>query len=97
MYSKWKDTVAVRLPSIGPHVSFPQLLNEAFGVYNRIYHVNIRFPAGAGKGVPLSTTASIRVVGPTLPPVHGAPRETSLEIRRPGRDINHLPPSSAES
>jgi hypothetical protein len=44
----------------------------------------------------LSTTASRPVLGPTQPPIQWVPGVLSLGVKRPGRETDHLPPSSAE-
>jgi hypothetical protein len=46
-----------------------------------------RFPAGA-----VSRTA----LGPTQPPIQREPGALSLGVKRPGREADHSPPSSAE-
>jgi hypothetical protein len=42
------------------------------------------------------TTASRPALGPTQPPIHWIPEALSLGVKRPGREVNHSPPSSAE-
>jgi hypothetical protein len=42
------------------------------------------------------TTASRPDLGPTQPPIERVPRALSLWIKRPGREAEHSPPSSAE-
>jgi hypothetical protein len=54
----------------------------------------IRFPAGAGNF--LFTTASRTALGPTQPPIQFVPGALSLEVKRPGREADRTPPSSAE-
>jgi hypothetical protein len=41
-------------------------------------------------------TASREALGPTLPPIQWVRGALSQEIRRPGRETDHSPPSSAE-
>jgi hypothetical protein len=41
-------------------------------------------------------TSSRPVLGPTQPPIQWVSGALSPEIKRPGREINHSPPSSAE-
>jgi len=41
-------------------------------------------------------TASRTALGPTQPPVLWAPVALSLGAKRPGREANHSPPSSAK-
>jgi hypothetical protein len=41
------------------------------------------------------TTASGPALGPAKPPIQWVPRALSLGVKRPGREANHSPPSSA--
>jgi hypothetical protein len=54
----------------------------------------VRFPAGTGNF--LFTTVSRTAVGPTQPPIQWVPGVLSLEVKWPGREADHSPPSSAE-
>jgi hypothetical protein len=54
----------------------------------------VRFPAGAG--IFLFTTASRMALGSTQPPIQWVPGALSLEVKRPGHEADHSPPSSAE-
>jgi hypothetical protein len=54
----------------------------------------VRFPAVAGNI--FLTTASRTALGPTQPPIQWFSEVLSLEVKRPGRETYHLPPSSAE-
>jgi hypothetical protein len=47
-------------------------------------------------GIFLFTTASRTALGPTQPPIQWVPGALSLEVKRQGREADHLPPSSAE-
>jgi hypothetical protein len=47
-------------------------------------------------GIFLFTTASRTALGPTQPPIQWVPRALSLGVKRPGREADHLPPSSVE-
>jgi hypothetical protein len=49
-----------------------------------------------GVGIYLFTTASRPALGPTQPPIHWVPEVLSLRLKRPGREADHLLPSSAE-
>jgi hypothetical protein len=40
--------------------------------------------------------ASRPALEPTQPPIQWVPGAPSLGVKRPGRDIDHLPPSNAE-
>jgi hypothetical protein len=54
----------------------------------------VRFPAGAGNF--LFTTASRTALGPTQPPIPWVPAALSLGVKRPEREADRSPPSSAE-
>jgi hypothetical protein len=54
----------------------------------------VRFPEGLG--IFLFTTASRTALGPTQPPIQWVPGALSLVLKRPGREADHSPPSSAE-
>jgi hypothetical protein len=54
----------------------------------------VLFPAGLG--IFLFTTASRMFLGPTQPPIQWVPGALSLVVKRPGREADHSPPSSAE-
>jgi hypothetical protein len=47
-------------------------------------------------GIFLFSTASRLALGPTEPPIQRVPGAISLGIKRPGRESDHSPPSSAE-
>jgi hypothetical protein len=42
------------------------------------------------------TTVSRTALGPTQPPMQWVPGALSLEVKRPGREADYSPPSSAE-
>jgi hypothetical protein len=44
----------------------------------------------------LFTTLSRTVMGPNQPPIQCVPGSLSLEVKQPGREADHSPPSSAE-
>jgi hypothetical protein len=54
----------------------------------------VRFPAGARNF--LFTTASRTALEPTQFPIQWVPEALSLGVKRPGREADHSPPSSAE-
>jgi hypothetical protein len=56
----------------------------------------LEFDSRRGLGIFLFTTASRTALGPTQPPIQWIPRALSLGIKRPGREADHSPPSSAE-
>jgi hypothetical protein len=66
-------------------------LNSVFGIALG-YGLDDR----GGLGIFLFTTASRKVLRPTQPPIQWAPGVLSLGVKRPGREANHSPPSSAE-
>jgi hypothetical protein len=49
-----------------------------------------------GLGIFFFTTASRTVLGPTQSPIQWVPGALSLEVKRPVREADHSPPSSAE-
>jgi hypothetical protein len=49
-----------------------------------------------GLGIFLFTTASRTALVPTQPPIQWVPGSLSLGLKRPGREADHSPPSSAE-
>jgi hypothetical protein len=53
----------------------------------------VRFPAGLG--IFLFTMSKTALV-PTQPPIQLVPGALSLGVKRPGREADHSPPSSAE-
>jgi hypothetical protein len=54
------------------------------------------FDSRQGLGIFLFITASRPALGPTQTPIQWAPGVLSLGVKRPGREANHSPPSSAE-
>jgi len=44
----------------------------------------------------LFTAVSITALGPTQPPIQWVPGSLPLGVKRPGRQADHSPPSSAE-
>jgi hypothetical protein len=55
----------------------------------------VRF-SGVGLGIFLFTTASRTALGPTQPPIQWVLEALSLGVKRPGRETDHSPPSTAE-
>jgi hypothetical protein len=49
----------------------------------------------AGLGISLFTTASRTALGPTQPPIQWVTGALSLGVKRPGREADQSPPSSA--
>jgi hypothetical protein len=54
------------------------------------------FDSRRGLGIFLFTTAFRTALGPTQPPIQWIPGAFSLGVKRPGREADHSPPSSAE-
>jgi hypothetical protein len=54
------------------------------------------FDCRRGLGVFLFTTTSRTALEPNQPPTHWVPRVLSPGVKRPGREADHSPPSSAE-
>jgi hypothetical protein len=54
----------------------------------------VQFPVGLG--IFPFTTASRTALGPTHSPIQWVPGALSLWVKQPGREADHLPPSSAE-
>jgi hypothetical protein len=58
--------------------------------------VVLGFDSRRGLGIFLFTTASRTVLRLTQPPIQWIPGALSLGVKRPGREADHAPPSSAE-
>jgi hypothetical protein len=54
------------------------------------------FDSRRGLGIFLFTTVSRTALGPTQLPIRWVPGALSLGVKRPGREADHSPPSSAE-
>jgi hypothetical protein len=54
------------------------------------------FDSRRGLRISLFTTASRTALGPTQPPIQWVPGALSLGVKRPRREADHSPPSSAE-
>jgi hypothetical protein len=54
------------------------------------------FDSRLGLGILLFTTTSRTALGPTKPPIQWVPGVPSLGVKRPGREADHSPPSSAQ-
>jgi hypothetical protein len=53
----------------------------------------VRFPAGAGNFSLHPPPPSITALGPTPPPIQWVPGALSLDVKWPGREADHSPPS----
>jgi hypothetical protein len=49
-----------------------------------------------GINIVFTLNCTRQYLGPIQPPIQCVPRTLSLEVRRPGREADHLPPSSAD-
>jgi hypothetical protein len=56
----------------------------------------LEFNSRRGLETFLFATASRTALGPTQPPIQWVPGDLSLGVKRPGREADHSPPSSAE-
>jgi hypothetical protein len=54
------------------------------------------FDSPRGLGIFLFSTASKTALGPTQPPIQWVGGALTLGVKRPGREADHPPPSSAE-
>jgi hypothetical protein len=97
---QWTHIVKVRF--VRPQGSSPKRLIEFRLIwYGRgialAYAPNDRgFESWQGLGIFLFTTASRPALGSTQPPIQWVPRAFSVGAKRPGREADHSPPSSAE-
>jgi hypothetical protein len=89
--SAHKEDSGLRLISDTPRSPFTQEQNRNISRSNP-RHVDSR----RGLGIFLFTTASGTPLGPTQPPTQWVLKAVSLGIKRPAREVDHLPPSSAE-
>jgi hypothetical protein len=58
--------------------------------------IYLHIPYTLEAGIFPFTAASRPALGPTQPPIQWVPRALSLGVKRPGREADHSPPSSAE-
>jgi hypothetical protein len=68
------------------------LFNYAYGLTIGV----LGFDSRRGPGIFLFTTAPRTALGPTQPPIQWVPGTISLGVKRPGREADHSPLSSAE-
>jgi hypothetical protein len=62
-----------------------------------VYGLDYReFDSRRGMGIYLFTTASSPALGPTQPPIQWVTGDLSPAVKRPEREADHSPPSSAE-
>jgi hypothetical protein len=72
--------------------SYTYTLTLGYGLDDR--GSRVRFPAGLG--IFLFITVSRTALGPTQPPIQCVSGALSLGVKRPGREADHSPPSSAD-
>jgi hypothetical protein len=70
--------------------------NVIFGLFSLSYKDDRGFESRQELGIFLFTTASRPALGSTQPPIQGVPGDLSLGLKRPGREADHSPPSSAK-
>jgi hypothetical protein len=56
----------------------------------------VGFESRQGLGIFIFTTESRPNMEPTQPPIQRVPGALSLGVKRPGREADHSPPSTAE-
>jgi hypothetical protein len=61
-----------------------------------LIHVNLLNDSWRGPGIFFFSTASRTALAPTQPPIQWVRGALSLGVKRPGREADHSPPSSAE-
>jgi hypothetical protein len=89
--------VGVKNGAVGIIVRFMFCCDSSVGIalsYGLDYlGSRVRFPAGLGIFLYTTTTRTAR--GPIQHPIQWVPGALSLGVKRPGREIDHSPPSSA--
>jgi hypothetical protein len=75
---------------------YKQWLHSSVRTVTRLRDGRPGFDSRYGQGVFLFTTASKTTLEPTQPPIQWLPGALSPRIKRPGREVNHTPPPSAE-
>jgi hypothetical protein len=70
--------------------------DSSVSIVSRLRAGRLGFESRQGLGIFLFATASRTALGPTHPPVQWVPAALSLGVKRPGREADHSPPSSAE-
>jgi hypothetical protein len=95
-------------PCFRPFYAHDRVLTYFYLLYYR-FHLNILIGKISFIGIPSSLrvlyntlgiflfiTASRIALGPTQPPIQWVPGALPLGVKRPGREADHSPPSSAE-
>jgi hypothetical protein len=91
IYNRFSHENSYSFPFSGSHDS-SVLLSWATGWTIGV----LGFDSRRGMGIFLFTTESRTALGPTQLPIQWVPGALSLEVKRPGREADHWPPSSAE-
>jgi hypothetical protein len=73
-----------------------EIIISAFLCTCFFFFIGNRYDSRRGLGIFLFTTASRTALGPTQPPMQWVPGALSLGVKRPGREADHSPLSSAE-
>jgi hypothetical protein len=75
-----------------------QVLNTSCGTDRWLVFVKYgrQFSAGAMMALLIIVTVSRPALGPTIPPMQWVPEVLTPGLKRPGRETDHSPPSSAE-
>jgi hypothetical protein len=82
------------MSSVSAMKSCDSLVGRAMGYGLADRGFRVRFPAGFGFF--FFTTVSRTALGATQPPIQWVPGALFLGVKRPGREADHSPPSSAE-
>jgi len=88
-----RNIMTVRWRRLMGIFAIPTLYHTSLGCWLDDRCSGVRFPTEAG-GIFLFTTASRMAPGPTQPPIQSVPGALSLRVKRPGREVDHSPPSS---
>jgi hypothetical protein len=71
-------------------VAWEYFIGTGYGLDDR--GVGVRIPVGSR----IFSTLSIQALGPTQPLIQWVPGALSPGVKRPGREADHSPPTSAE-
>jgi hypothetical protein len=88
---RWEDNIKMDLSEMRAVIA-QSVLRRAPGWSIGV----LGFDSRRGLGIFLLVTASRTALGPTQPLMQWVPGALSLEVKRPGREADHSPPSSAE-
>jgi len=98
------NTVSLRLRADSGHLFamlFIALYTQSNGHFRtnvdlKLIFVILGFDSRRGLGIFFFITAARTALGPTQPPIQWVLGVLSLEVKQPGREADHSPPSSAE-